>query len=158
LPGVMSPRRSIPLIVLRLADRGRISSLSFNRRRTGLPPSESVSSSYPSWMCESKSCSASVSFGGRLAAFFFAILHVHLRRSSSPIPLFEAVGTRLGNRRHTAATAETTGCWRACHRAFHSQPRGRLRSAVSCRAPRRCAPAARFQQCSVLRPSAHQYS
>src|ERR1700691_6558217 len=73
----MSPRRSIALMVLRLADSGRISSLSFNRRRTGLPPSEAVSSWYPSWMCESRSCSVSVSLDGRLAAFFFAILHVH---------------------------------------------------------------------------------
>ena len=47
------------------------------QRRTGLPPSESVSSWYPSWMCESRSCSVSVSFDERLAAFFFAILHVH---------------------------------------------------------------------------------
>jgi hypothetical protein len=39
---------SIALMVLRLADRGRISSFSFNRRRIGLPPSESVSSRYPS--------------------------------------------------------------------------------------------------------------
>jgi hypothetical protein len=36
LPGVMSPRCSIASIVLRLADRGRISSLSFNRRRSGV--------------------------------------------------------------------------------------------------------------------------
>ena len=34
---LVSPRCSIALIVFRLADRGRISSLSFNRRRTGLP-------------------------------------------------------------------------------------------------------------------------
>jgi hypothetical protein len=78
LPGVMSPRRSIALMVLRLADRGRISSLSFNRRRTGLPPSESVSSWYPSWRCESSSCSASVSFGRRLASGFL------FRHSSRP--------------------------------------------------------------------------
>ncbi|MGC1475128.1 MAG: hypothetical protein WA804_04740, partial [Terriglobales bacterium] len=44
LSGVMSPRRSIALMELRLADGGRISSLSFNRRRIGLPPSKSVSS------------------------------------------------------------------------------------------------------------------
>ena len=48
--------------------------LSFDRRRTGLLPSESVSSSYPSWICDRRSCSTSVSFGGRLAAFFFAIV------------------------------------------------------------------------------------
>ena len=71
------PRGSIALMVLRLADRGRISSLSFNRRRTGLPPSGSVSSWYPSWMCASRSCSVSVSFGRRLAAFFYAISYVH---------------------------------------------------------------------------------
>ena len=79
LPGLMSPRCSNALMVLRLADSGRISSLSFNRRRTGLPPSESVSSWYPSWMCESRSCSVSVSFGETLGVFFFAILHVHSR-------------------------------------------------------------------------------
>jgi hypothetical protein len=77
LPGLMSPRCSIALMVLRLADRGRSSSLSFNRRRTGLPPSESVSSWYPSWMCESRSCSVSVSFGRRPVGFFVATSHVH---------------------------------------------------------------------------------
>ena len=76
-----------------------------------------------------------------------------VRRSSSPILLVEAQGIRLGNRCHTAATAETTGYWLVAHHAANSQPRGRLRSAVSCPAPRRCAPAARFQQCSVQRPS-----
>jgi hypothetical protein len=30
-------------------------------------------------MCESRSCSVSVSFGRRLAAFFFAIFHVRLQ-------------------------------------------------------------------------------
>ena len=35
LPGVMSPRFSIALMVLRLADMARITSLSFNRRRMG---------------------------------------------------------------------------------------------------------------------------
>ena|ERR1017187_74091 len=36
----------------------------------------------PSWICESRSCSPSVSFGETLAAlatFFFAIVHVHSR-------------------------------------------------------------------------------
>jgi hypothetical protein len=80
LPGLMSPRCSIALMVLRLAERGRISSSSFNRRSTGLPPSESVSSWNPSWMCESRSCSVSVSFGRRLAAFFFVASHVHSQR------------------------------------------------------------------------------
>src|ERR1039457_7481807 len=78
LPGLMSPRRSIALMVLRLADRGRISSLFFKRRRTGLPRSESVSSWYPSWMCESRACSVSVSFGETLGVFFFAMLLVHI--------------------------------------------------------------------------------
>jgi hypothetical protein len=64
------------LEVLRLAERGRISSLSFKYRRTGLPPSESVSSWYPCWMCENRSRSVLVSFGRGLAAFFFAISHV----------------------------------------------------------------------------------
>jgi virginiamycin B lyase len=50
-----------------------------------------------------------------------------------------------GNRCHTAATAETTGYARSSRRAFDSQPRVRLRSAVSCRALRRCAPETRFQ-------------
>jgi hypothetical protein len=44
-----------------------------------LPKSESVSSWCPSWMCESRSCSMSESLGGTLAAFFFAIYHVHPR-------------------------------------------------------------------------------
>ena len=76
-----------------------------------------------------------------------------MRGSSSPFHPVRALGTRFGNRRHSAAKAETKDCELASHRAFDSQPRGRLRSAVSYRAPRRCAPAARFQQCSVQRPS-----
>src|ERR1043166_1199871 len=76
LPGLMSPCCSSALMVLRLADRGRICSLSFNRLRTGLPPSESVSSWYPSRMCDRRSCSVSVSFGGGLAAFFCAIVYL----------------------------------------------------------------------------------
>jgi hypothetical protein len=48
LPGLMSPRCSIALMVLRLADRGRISSSSFNRRRIGLPPSVSIGEVRPS--------------------------------------------------------------------------------------------------------------
>ncbi len=51
-----------------------------------------------------------------------------------------------GNRRRTAATAETTGCWLASHRAVDSQPRGRLGSAVGCPVPRKCALATRFRQ------------
>jgi hypothetical protein len=49
-----------------------------------------------------------------------------------------------GSTPHTAAKAETTGCARACRRAFDSQPRGRLRSAVWCPARRRCAQGTRF--------------
>jgi hypothetical protein len=76
-----------------------------------------------------------------------------MRGSSSPIPLVEALGTRFGNTHHNAARAETTGCAHSFRRAFDSQPRDRLRSAVSCRAPRRCALATRFRQWSVQRPS-----
>jgi len=60
-----------------------------------------------------------------------------------------------GNRRHTAATAGTKGYARASRRASDSQPKGRWRSAVWYQALRRCAPATRFQQCSVQRPSRH---
>jgi hypothetical protein len=72
--------------------------------------------------------------------------------SSSPIPLVEALGTRLGNRRHTAATAETKDYARASRRAVDLQPRDRSCSAVSCPAQRKCAPAARFQQWFFRRP------
>jgi hypothetical protein len=47
LPELMSPRCSIALIVLRLADRGRTPSSSFDRRRTGLPPSERLLNKAP---------------------------------------------------------------------------------------------------------------
>jgi len=57
-------------------------------------------------------------------------------------------GTQGDNRRRIAARAETTDYSRAFHRAFDWQPRGRLGSAVGCPAPRRCAPAAQFQQWS----------
>jgi hypothetical protein len=44
------------------------------------------------------------------------------------------IGTRSnvtsGSKLHTAAKAKTTGFARACRRAFGSQQRGRLRSAV----------------------------
>jgi len=149
----MSPRRSSALTVLRLADRGRISSLSFNRRRTGLPPSESVSSWYPSWMCESRSCSVSVSFGRRLAVFFFTLFTSIGAEVSFPILPVEAPGKRLGSKPHTAATAETTDDSRANRRVSGWQPRGRQRSAASCPALRRCAPAARLLQWSDQRPS-----
>jgi hypothetical protein len=61
--------------------------------------------------------------------------------------------TRFGNRRHSAARGETTGCWPASRRASDSQPRGRSHSAVWCPARRRCALATRFRQWSVQRPS-----
>jgi len=41
---------------------------------------------------------------------------------------------------------------RALRHAFDSQQRGRLRSAVSCRAPQRCAPATQFRQSFARRP------
>ena len=69
---------------------------------------------------------------------------------------FRQVGvpdSQVGSKLHTAAKAETTGCARACHRAFDSQPRGRSRSAVGCPARRRCALATRFQQWCAQRPS-----
>ena len=53
---------------------------------------------------------------------------------------------QFGNRRRSAARAGTTGCWRASDRAFDWQPKDRLESRVWCRAPRRRAPATRFQQ------------
>src|SRR6266513_1633220 len=74
LPEVIRPRFSRAFTVLRLADAGRTPSSSFKRRKTGSPPSESVSSWYPCSMCQIKSCSASVSFGRTTAACFFAIM------------------------------------------------------------------------------------
>jgi hypothetical protein len=76
--------------------------------------------------------------------------------SSSVSPQFRPVGVReaqVGNRRHTAATAETMGYARAFHRAFDWQPRGRLGSAVECPGLRRCALATRFRQWSSQRSS-----
>lgn len=74
LPGLIRPRSCSAFIVLQLAEAGRITSLlSFNCRKTGLPPSESVSSCYPCCRCDSRSGSASVSFGSTLLAFFFAM-------------------------------------------------------------------------------------
>src|SRR5260370_34230468 len=46
----------------------------FKRRKTGSPPSESVSIWYPCSMCQIKSCSASVSFGRTAPGCFFAIM------------------------------------------------------------------------------------
>lgn len=51
-----------------------------------------------------------------------------------------------GNRRHTAAKAETTGYARAYRRVFDSQPQDHLPSAVCRPARRRCALATRFRQ------------
>jgi hypothetical protein len=50
-----------------------------------------------------------------------------LAESSSRFPLVGALGTRLGNRRHTAAKAETTGCGLMPRHAFDSPQRCRLR-------------------------------
>ena len=57
-----------------------------------------------------------------------------------------------GNKRRTAAKAETKGSARAYRRACDSQPIGRLGSAVWCPARPRCAPATQFQQYSAQRP------
>ena len=149
MPGLISPRCSIALMVLRLADKGRISSLSFKRRRIGLPPSESVSSWYPFWMCESRSCSISVSFGRSLAVFFFAISTSIRRKFSSPFPVVGVLGTRFGNRAHTVAKAETTGYARAFRRACDWQQRCRSSSSVGYRALRKRAPETRFRQWPV---------
>ena len=42
--GFISPRSSMALIVFRLTETGRMTSSYLKRRRTGFPPSESVSS------------------------------------------------------------------------------------------------------------------
>ena len=85
----------------------------------------------PSWMCDRRSCSPSVSFAETLAApaaFFFAIFHVHSRGGLAlRFALVEALGTRFGSRPHTVAKAETTGCAQAFRRAFDWQQRCRLR-------------------------------
>ena len=56
------------------------------------------------------------------------------RRHSEPLVVYfaqsYALATRVGNRRHSAARAETTGYGLASHRAFDLQPRCRLRSVV----------------------------
>ena len=116
-------------MVLRLADRGRISSLSFNRRRTRVA-AERISFKLVSvldvrqevlfdlrefrsagdWQFSSSPFSRP--FAMRLALRFRPV---------------EALGTRFGSRRHTVAKAETTGYVRAFRRAFDSQQRCRLR-------------------------------
>lgn len=63
---------------------------------------------------------------------------VEIRRSvsptrlevSSPFHLIGILGTRSGNRRHTAARGETTSCWLASRRVFDLQQRCRSRSVV----------------------------
>ena len=75
-----------------------------------------------------------------------------LRGLSLQFRLVGARETHVGNRCHTAATAETKGYWIAAHHAADSQPQDRSGSAVWCPAPRRCAPATRFQQWSARRP------
>jgi hypothetical protein len=65
-----------------------------------------------------------VGLGRRLAAFFFAIFHVHPRKDSSPPPS-RITGTPVGSKPRTAAKGETKGYARAFDRAFGSQPRGR---------------------------------
>ena len=72
-----------------------------------------------------------------------------LAASNSRSPLAEVLETRVGNKRHSAAKAETTGCVRSPRRAVDSQPRGRLVSAVWCLALRKCALATRFRQWSA---------
>jgi hypothetical protein len=66
--------------------------------------------------------------------------------SNSRSPLAEVLETRVGNKRHSAAKAGTTGYVRSPRRAVDSQPRGRLVSAVWCLAPRKCALATRFRR------------
>lgn len=78
---------------------------------------------------------------------------VRVRAASSP--LFRVAGvsaTRFGNRRHTAATVETTDSAQAFRRACDSQPRDRSGSAVWCPALRRCAPVVRFRRWPARRP------
>jgi hypothetical protein len=55
----ISPSFSSASTVLRLPDVGRITSSVFGSRSTGLPPSESVSSRQPCFICEKRSFSAS---------------------------------------------------------------------------------------------------
>jgi hypothetical protein len=75
-----------------------------------------------------------------------------LLRASSRFRLDGVLETPLGNRPHSAARAETTGYARSSGRAFGSQPRGRLHSAVWDPAPRTCVPVARFRQWYDRRP------
>ena len=71
-----------------------------------------------------------------------------VRRSSSPIPLGEELGTRLGSKLHNASKAETTGCAQAFRRACDSQPRDRSGSAVGYPARRKRAQGIRFRRWS----------
>jgi len=75
------------------------------------------------------------------------------RRCSAHSEWYVLYAFTSGNKPHTAAKAETTGCARACRRVFDSQPRGHPRSAVRCPERRRCALATRFRQWFDQRPS-----
>jgi hypothetical protein len=60
-----------------------------------LPPSESVSSWYPSCMCDRRSCSTSVSFGRGLASRL-RNRHLYLRPRAEHPPVPEGLGVRCG--------------------------------------------------------------
>src|SRR5262249_27226224 len=79
LPGRIRPRCSNAFTVLAFASGGRSISLSLRRRKTGLPPSESVSSWYPFSIWVRRSCSLPVSLAVGIATFFFAISHASLK-------------------------------------------------------------------------------
>jgi len=68
------------------------------------------------------------------------------RPASCLVPETELPESRVGNKRHSAATGETMGYARAPRRAFDWQPRGRSGSAAGCPGLRRCARATRFRQ------------
>jgi len=67
-----------------------------------------------------------VSFGGRLEAFFFAILHIRCRRAS-PFRPIETPGTRFGNKARIVGKAGTMGYAPACRHACDWQQKCRLR-------------------------------
>src|SRR5690348_3342716 len=74
------------------------------------------------------------------------------RRASSPCPLVAGREVEAGNRHHNSATAGTTGCWLASHRAADLQPRCRWRLAAWGPAPQTSVPATRFRRWSVPGP------
>ena len=80
LPSLMSLHSCNALTVLAFADKGRINSPSFDLRRTGFLPSESVSSWYPSWICDSRSCSVSVYFRQETSSFLLRHCLAHRMR------------------------------------------------------------------------------